>query len=84
MKFDNIIKKLKKDGYNVEVMQFSFQTCLGVTGTALIDIVDGNIIQTNAKYIDVINQISKNRSHIQTIETINGCRKKILTDYLKL
>lgn len=84
MKFDNIIKKLNKDGYHVEVMQFSFQECLGVRGTALIDLVDEKVVQTTARYADVVKQIQTNKSHIQTINTINGCTKKVLTDYLKL
>ena len=84
MKFENIIKRLKKDGYEVEVMEFSFQNCLGVTGTALIDLVNENVVETTAKYADVIKQIQNNKSHIQTINTINGCTKKVLTDYLKL
>ena len=84
MKFENIIKRLKKDGYEVEVMEFSFQNCLGVTGTALIDLVDGEIKDTTAKYTDVIKQIQNNKSHIQTINNVYGCTKKVLTDYLKL
>ena len=84
MKFDNIIKRLKKEGYKVEVMQFSFQKCLGVSGTALIDLVNENVVETTAKYNDVVKQIESNKSHIQTITTLNGRTKKILTDYLKL
>ena len=84
MKFENIVKRLNKEGYKVEVMQFSFQECLGVTGTALIDLVNENVVETTAKYNDVVNQIKNNKSHIQTITTLNGRTKKILTDYLKL
>ena len=84
MKFENIVKRLNKEGYKVEVMQFSFQECLGVTGTALIDLVNENVVETTAKYNDVVKQIKNNKSHIQTITTLNGRTKKILTDYLKL
>ena len=84
MKFENIVKRLNKEGYKVEVMQFSFQECLGVTGTALIDLVNENVVETTAKYADVVKQIENNKSHIQTITSTNGCTKKILTDYLKL
>lgn len=84
MKFENIIRKLAKDGYKVEPMEFSFQSCLGVTGTALIDLVDENVVETTARYADVVKQIKANKSHIQTINNAHGCSKKVLTDYLKL
>ncbi|MEG1637814.1 MAG: hypothetical protein RR324_09915 [Cellulosilyticaceae bacterium] len=84
MKFENIIRNLKKDGYKVEPMEFCFQTCLGVQGTALIDIVDEDIVPTTARYVDVINQIENNKSHILTITIDYGCTKKRLSDYLRL
>lgn len=84
MRFENIIKKLAKDGYKVEPMEFSFQTVLGVTGTALVDIYNNNVQQTTARYADVVSQIQNGKSHIQTITTIQGCIKKRLTEYQKL
>ena len=84
MRFENIIKKLAKDGYKVEPMEFSFQSCLGVTGTALVDIYNDNIQETTARYADVVSQIQSGKSHIQTITTVNGCTQKRLTEYLKL
>ena len=84
MKFENIIKNLEKDGYKVEPMQFSFQNCLGVNGTALIDLINNTVTQTTAKYKDVVVQIQNNRSHIMTINTGHGCIQKQLTTYLKL
>ena len=81
MKFENIVKKLQKDGYVIEIMEFSFQKCAGVKGTALIDLVDGKtVIETTARYADVIKQIQNNKSHILTIEG----KKKFLTEYTKL
>ena len=84
MKFENIIKKLAKDGYKVEPMEFSFQTVLGVTGTALVDIYNNNVQETTARYADVVSQIKNGKSHIQTITTTQGCIKKRLTEYQKL
>lgn len=84
MKFENIIRKLAKDGYKVEPMEFSFQTVLGVTGTALVDIYNNNVQQTTARYADVVSQIQNGKSHIQTITTAQGCIKKRLTEYQKL
>jgi len=80
MKFENIVRNLKKDGYEVEVMEFSFQSCLGVRGTALIDLVDGEVKDTTAKYKEVVAQIETNKSHILTVEG----KKKFLTEYTKL
>ena len=80
MKFENIVKNLKRDGYEVEPMEFSFQNCLGVMGTALIDLVDGEVKDTTAKYKDVVGQIDTNKSHILTVDG----KKKILTEYTKL
>ena len=80
MKFENIVRNLKKDGYEVEVMEFSFQNCLGVRGTALIDLVNGEIKDTTARYKDVVAQIETNKSHILTVEG----KKKFLTEYTKL
>lgn len=80
MRFENIVRNLKKDGYEVEVMEFSFQNCLGVRGTALIDLVDGEVKDTTARYKDVVAQIETNKSHILTLEG----RKKYLTEYSKL
>lgn len=80
MKFENIVRNLKKDGYEVEPMEFSFQSCLGVRGTALIDLVNGEIKDTTAKYKEVVAQIETNKSHILTVEG----KKKFLTEYTKL
>lgn len=80
MKFENIVRNLKKDGYEVEPMEFSFQSCLGVRGTALIDLVNGEIKDTTARYKDVVAQIETNKSHILTVEG----KKKFLTEYTKL
>lgn len=80
MRFENIVRNLKKDGYEVEVMEFSFQNCLGVRGTALIDLVNGEIKDTTAKYKEVVAQIETNKSHILTVEG----KKKFLTEYTKL
>lgn len=80
MKFDSIVRNLKKDGYEVEIMEFSFQECLGVRGTALIDLVEGEIKETTARYKDVVVQIETNKSHILTLEG----KKKYLTQYTKL
>lgn len=80
MKFENIVRNLKKDGYEVEPMEFSFQNCLGVIGTALIDLVNGEIKDTTARYKDVVAQIETNKSHILTVEG----KKKFLTEYTKL
>lgn len=80
MRFENIVRNLKKDGYEVEVMEFSFQNCLGVRGTALIDLVDGEVKDTTAKYKEVVAQIETNKSHILTVEG----KKKFLTEYTKL
>ena len=80
MRFENIVRNLKKDGYEVEVMEFSFQNCFGVRGTALIDLVNGEIKDTTAKYKEVVAQIETNKSHILTVEG----KKKFLTEYTKL
>lgn len=80
MKFENIVRNLKKDGYEAEPMEFSFQNCLGVRGTALIDLVNGEIKDTTAKYKEVVGQIETNKSHILTVEG----KKKFLTEYTKL
>lgn len=80
MKFEGIIKKLFKDGYEIVPMQFDFKPCLGCRGTALIDIFNGSVVETTAKYNDVVKQIQNNKSHIQTIEG----KKKYLTEYEKM
>ena len=79
MKFENIVRNLEKQGYVIEVMEFSFQACKGVTGTALIDIVNGEVIPTTAKLKEVLEQITTGKSHIQTIEG----KKKYLSPYQK-
>lgn len=84
MKFESIIKKLTKDGYKVEKMEFSFQECLGCNGTALIDLINDQVIETSAKYADVVKQIDEGKSHIQTITITHGCSRKHLTEYSKL
>lgn len=83
MKFENIVKQLKKEGFEIVPMQFSFKDCLGVQGTALIDTIDGEVTPTNAKFSSVVKQITEGRSHIQTIEVIKGCNKKTLSQYQK-
>lgn len=84
MRFENIVKKLQKEGYIVELMQFNFKECFGVNGTALIDVVNGDVTETSARYKDVIKQIEEGKSHIYNIEIINGCNKKSLSPYRKL
>lgn len=84
MTYVNIIKKLSKDGFHVYEGEFAYKPVAMVTGTAIIDLVDGGVVPTSAKYNDVVKQIQNNKSHIMTITTTNGCKKKILTDYLKL
>lgn len=81
MKFESIVKKLIREGYTVEPGEFSFQMCKKVSGTCLVDVVDGIVVETTAKYTDVLQQIADGKSHIQTIDTIKGCKKKTLTPY---
>lgn len=83
MRFENIIKQLKKDGERVYEGEFEYKPVPMVSGTALIDLVDNEIILTSAKYTDVLKQIREGKSHIQTIEIVNGCKKKTLTPYKK-
>lgn len=80
MKFENIIKSLKREGKEVYVGQFDFKDFFMCNGTALVDLVDGVAVLTTAKYADVVKQIQENRSHIYTIEK----NKKSLTTNLKL
>lgn len=79
MKFENIVKRLEKLGYEVYEGEFDFQKCHMCNGTALIDVVDGDVNVTQAKLKDVISQIQDNKSHIQNV---NG-KKKILSEYNK-
>lgn len=80
MKFENIIKSLKKEGKEVYVGQFDFKDFFMCNGTALVDLLDGVAVPTTAKYADVVKQIQENRSHIYTIAK----NKKSLTTNLKL
>lgn len=68
MKLDNIIKKLRRDGFEVVEGEFAYQKCLMCNGTALVDLTDGVVVDTSARYSDVIKQIEENRSHILTSE----------------
>ncbi|MGL5676863.1 MAG: hypothetical protein ACRDDX_10650 [Cellulosilyticaceae bacterium] len=79
MKFESIIKKLGKDGYVVDKMEFDHVECFGVSGTALIDVTKGTVVHTTAKYNDVVVQIDNGMSHINNI---NG-NKKSLSVYKK-
>lgn len=79
MKFESIIKKLRKDGYVVEKMEFDHVKCLGVAGTALIDVIKGEVFHTTAKYNDVVTQIDNGMSHINNVEGT----KKSLSAYKK-
>lgn len=79
MKLNNIIKNLQKEGYVVETGEFSFQECKMVSGTALIDLVDDAVVETSAKYKDVVEQITEGKSHVYTIV----CGKKKLSQYDK-
>lgn len=80
MKIENIIKNLTKENIEVYKGEFDFNEFWFVNGTALVDLVDGVAKDTNGRYIDVINQIAHNRSHIYTS---NGKSKK-LTNVFKL
>lgn len=80
MKMENIIKKLQADGYVVYVGEFNYKKFNMVTGTALVDLIDGIAVETTAKYADVIAQITEGKSHIATVES----KKRILTSNLKL
>lgn len=84
MKYENIIKKLKADSVRVYEGQFEYKPVMMVSGTALIDLVDGEVVPTTAKYTDVVKQIQQGKSHIMTINTVNGCSQKRLTEYQKL
>lgn len=67
MKIENIIKNLTKDNIKVYKGQFDFKDCFMVNGTALIDLEDGIVKDTTARYMDVLKQVQSNRSHIYTI-----------------
>lgn len=84
MKFENIVKRLETAGYKIEVGQFNFQSCKVVNGVCLIDVLDGEVLPTSAKYADVVSQIEKDMSHIYNIETRGGKKKKTLSPYKKL
>ena len=80
MRFESIVKKLKADSVMVYEGEFAYKPVLMVHGTALIDLVEGEVVPTTAKYKDVVKQIQEGKSHIMTIE----CGKKYLTQYDKL
>lgn len=80
MKLENIIKKLAKDGKVIYKGEFDFKECWMCQGTALVDLINGSIADTSAKYDDVLSQIQNNKSHILTVEG----KKKTLTSYNKL
>ena len=80
MKLKNIIKKLTKEDYIVYKGEFDFKECWMCQGTALVDLVNGSMTETCAKYADVVYQVQNNKSHILTIEG----NKRILSTYTKL
>lgn len=80
MKLDNIIKKLRRNGFEVVEGEFSFQKCYMCNGTALVDLSNGAVADTSARYSDVVKQIQENRSHIITVE----CGKKGLARFNKM
>lgn len=84
MKFENIVKKLKADSVRVYQGEFEYKPVMMVSGTALIDLVDGEVVPTTAKYTDVVKQIRDGKSHIMTITKTHGCVQKRLTEYQKL
>lgn len=85
MRYSNIIKKLTKDGYEVQEMCFNYEPCYGVNGTALIDLIDGTVMmETNATYKDVLNQIKAGKSHIYNIALADGTSRSQLSPYSKL
>lgn len=80
MKIENIIKRLNQNGKKVYLGQFDFQEVWMCNGTALIDLLDGKVVPTSAKYADVVKQIEEGRSHIYTVDDI---KKKVLNTNLK-
>lgn len=80
MKLENIIKKLNKEGTIVYKGEFDFKPCHMCKGIALIDLVDGEVADTSARYTDVLLQINNNKSHIYTVEG----REKVLSAFNKL
>lgn len=80
MKIENIIKRLAKENVKVYRGEFSYQECWMAEGTALVDVVEGKVVETNSRWADVAEQIVENRSHIYTIEG----NKKELTKNNKL
>lgn len=80
MKFENIVKRLRQDGVMIYEGEFEFKPVSMVHGTALIDLVNGEVVPTTAKYSDVVSQIQNGKSHIMTIEG----KKRYLTEYEKL
>lgn len=84
MKLENIIKNLAKEGFNISKGEFNFIACYMCEGTALIDVVEGEVKGTSAKYNDVLTQILNNKSHIYNVDIIKGCNKKMLSPYLKM
>lgn len=83
MTYANIIKKLSKDGFQLYEGEFAYKPVAMVTGTAIINLVDDEVVECEARYADVVKQIEAGKSHILTIETIKGCKKKALTPYKK-
>ena len=80
MKLENIIKSLTREGYTVYNAEFSNQEFPFCNGTALVNIVNGSPVITEALYRDVVAQIQANKSHIYTID--GG--KKSFSQYNKL
>lgn len=68
MKIENIIKKLKKESYQVYEGEFDHKPFMFCNGTALVDISNGVPRPTEARYVDVIKQIKANKSHIYTVD----------------
>lgn len=80
MKLENIIKRLENEGLDVTTGQFDSKPCQMCLGTALVDLVNGEMKDTSARYKDVLIQVFEKKSHIYTVEN----KKKVLTTYNKL
>lgn len=79
MRIDNIVKKLRtQEKVEVYKGEFDFKECWMCDGTALIDLVNGEVKDTTAKYVDVIEQIVNNKSHIYTQHDKN---KELTSNY---
>lgn len=79
MRFENIVKRLEKDN-KIYAEKFLTVECIFCNGTALVDIVDGNVVNTTATLQEVKRQIKDNHSHIMDV----AGKRKELTKNMKL